>query len=68
MFETIITQEGDTVDLIAFTRFGVHGMEPAIWLANPGLADLDPILPAGMAIIVPVPGVADRTTSDRLWS
>jgi phage tail protein X len=67
--ETVITTAGDTVDLIAFHRFGAHGAEQAIYDANPGLVDQGPILPAGLSIIVPVPGVADRTsTSNRLWA
>jgi phage tail protein X len=68
MSEEVITQEGDTVDLIAFRRFGRHGMEAAIWDANPGLAALGPILPAGITVKVPVPEVKDRKASDRLWS
>lgn len=67
MFEEIITQEGDTVDLIAFDRFGTHGMETAILNANPGLAAMDLILPTGLIIRIPVPEVKDRTTTDRLW-
>lgn len=67
MNETYITQEGDTVDLIAFNRFGRHGMEAQIWDANPGLAALGPILPTGMSVIIPVPEVKDRAMSDRLW-
>ena len=66
MFETIITQEGDTVDLIAFRRFGEHGMELAILDANPGLANYV-ILPRGLTVKIPVPGVPDRKQSPKLW-
>jgi len=62
-----MSQEGDTVDQIAFTRFGRHGMESAIYAANRGLAALGPVLPIGTPVIVPVPEVQDRATSDRLW-
>lgn len=65
--EDYLTQQGDTVDLIAFQRFGTHGMEMAILEANPGLAMLGPVLPAGMTIKIPVPLVKDRTTVQRLW-
>lgn len=65
--ERYITQEGDTVDLIAYNRFGVHGMEPAIIGANPGLAAAGPVLDAGLVVLIPVPEVQDRMTSDRLW-
>ena len=67
-FETYVTMEGDTVDLIAFDRFGEHGMEAAIWLANPGLANNEPTLPAGLVIRIPVPEVKERTVFDRLWT
>jgi phage tail protein X len=65
--ETVISQEGDTVDLIAFTRFGAHGMEQAIFDANPGLATISPILPIGTAVVIPLPEIKERTTLDRLW-
>ncbi len=37
------------------------------WDPDPGLAAYGPVLPAGLSVLVPVPGVPDRTTSDRLW-
>ena len=61
-------QEGDTVDLIAFNRFGVHGMEVAILEANPGLAAKGPVLPLGLVIRIPVPEVKDRKTLTTIWS
>lgn len=67
MFEDHITQEGDTVDLIAFNRFGAHGMEPAILDANPGLAERGPVLPMGIIVRIPVPLKAERELSHRLW-
>jgi phage tail protein X len=59
--------EGDTVDLIAFNRFGAHGMESTILEANPGLAASGPVLPVGTVVIIPVPEVKDRTVAPRLW-
>ena len=53
--------------LLAFTRFGVHGMEVAILEANPGLAAMDPVLPAGLALRIPVPEVKDRTAFQNIW-
>ena len=67
MFEEIVTQEGDTVDLIAFNRFGSHGMEIAILEANPGLTARDPVLPAGLVLRIPVPEVKDRTAFQNIW-
>jgi len=68
VYETVITDEGDTVDLIAFRRFGVHGAEPDILAANAGLAARDAVLPAGLAIRIPIPVQKDRRQSTRLWS
>lgn len=67
MIEEHITQEGDTVDLIAFNRFGVHGMEAAILDANPGLADRGPALPIGLVVRIPVPLKADRREVVDIW-
>lgn len=67
MFENYTCQEGDTIDLIAFNRFGTHGMEPAILEANPGLADRGAILPLGLVIRIPVPLKKEREFSHRLW-
>lgn len=67
MFETYRTVEGDTVDLIAFRRFGQQGAESAILEANPYLAALGPVLPANIAIWIPVPEVKDRVTGPRIW-
>ena len=67
MFENYTCQEGDSVDLIAFNRFGAHGMEPAIFDANPGLATRGPVLPLGLVIKIPVPQVKDRAAGQNLW-
>jgi phage tail protein X len=66
--EIVFAQEGDTVDLIAFRRFGrTAGTTEAILDANPGLAALGPIVPMGTKIIIPVPEVKDRATTQNLW-
>jgi phage tail protein X len=67
-YENYLTQEGDTVDLIAFNRFGgSSGPTEAILDANPGLA-AQAILPAGLTIRIPIPTQQDRRQSTRLWS
>ena len=65
--EVYVTQERDVVDLIAFKRFGVHGSEPAILAANPGLAAYGPFLPAGLSITIPVPGVPTTQVLQNPW-
>jgi phage tail protein X len=69
VYETYLTQEGDTADLIAFERFGgSSGPTEAILDANPGLAARAAVLPAGLTIRIPVPVKKDRKQSTRLWS
>jgi phage tail protein X len=66
--ETVFAQEGDTVCLIAYRRFGrTDGTTEAILDANPGLAALGPIVPAGTKIIIPVPEVKDRAALQNIW-
>ena len=69
VYEDYITTQGDTVDLIAFNRFGgSSGPTESILDVNPGLAALGPILPEGLTIRIPVPVKKDRAQSTRLWS
>jgi phage tail protein X len=63
----VIAAEGDSVDLIAYRRYGSHGMEQAILEANPGLAALGPILPLGTRVALPAEEVKDRASSPRAW-
>jgi len=67
-FETYVTVEGDSVDLIAFNRFGTHGAEAAIFAANPGLAAMGPVLPLGLTVVIPLPEVKDRGELQNIWS
>ena len=63
--------EGDTVDLIAFRHYGDEALAPAIFDANPGLADLGPILPPGTLVRLPDPESLpppEAPAPIRLWS
>ena len=68
-----VTVEGDalTVSLIVWRRFKrpMPGLVEAILDANPGLADLGPILPLGTVFEMPVPIAQDHLVLDpiRLW-
>ncbi|MGX9427971.1 tail protein X [Bradyrhizobium sp. LeoA1S1] len=67
--EQYTTIEGDTVDLIAYNRFGVtHGATEAILRANPGLAAAGTKLPEGMVINIPNYVVKKVSTATRIWS
>lgn len=63
----VIASEGDRVDLIAYRRYGSHGMEQAILEANPGLAALGPTIPLGTRIVLPIENIKDRASSPRAW-
>ena len=49
------TVSGDTVDLIAWRYYGSESFTLAILEANPGLAALGPLLPAGTLVLLPRP-------------
>lgn len=69
---TYITSDGDTVDQIAFKNYGsIEGLVvERVYLANPGLADYGPDIPAGVSIALPVldAAVTAKTTGHKLWA
>lgn len=67
---TTRAQQGDTVDLICWRTYGrTANITEAVYAANPGLAELGPILPHGQLINLPAlentPTRAD--TRVNLW-
>ena len=61
------TVDGDMVDAICHERYGDESMTEAVYEANPGLAQLGPILPRGIEIDLPdVPEPKPRSPI-RLW-
>lgn len=70
MVTTYQTRDGDTLDLVCFDHYGKEAVNQsvvAVLEANPGLADYGPVLPAGIAIILPVWSAQSQTTSEALW-
>lgn len=62
------TSDGDVLDAIAWKVYGREGMVTAIYEANPGLADIGPLLPAGLLINLPEPPAAmPAAPMVRLW-
>ncbi len=60
---------GETLDEIVWRRYGRPDAASAVLAANPDLADAPPVLPAGLAVVLPdlpAPGLA--MPAARLWN
>ncbi|WP_409303291.1 tail protein X [Pseudomonas sp. KCJK8993] len=54
MAVTLRAQQNDTVDAVCWRHYGrTAGVTEAVLDANPGLADHGPILPQGLAVLMP---------------
>jgi phage tail protein X len=64
-----LSKAGETVDYIAYKYYGTEGSgnTEAVLAANPGLADLGEILPAGVLITLPVVTSTKTSAGVRLW-
>jgi len=60
----------EPLDALLWRRYGSAAALPAVLAANPGLADYGPVLPLGLALIVPAaaPVAAPQPEPVRLWS
>ena len=64
----VYTAEGDVLDEICWRRYGRADVVPMVLAANPGLADVAPVLPAGIPIVFPDrPPVSRTMPAGRLW-
>ena len=65
---TYHSKQRDMVDLICWKHYGfTQGAVEAVLEANRGLADQPPVLPAGLAIILPDIGPPPAPQPIRLW-
>lgn len=62
--------DGDTVDSIAYQYYGRHAKNTeAIYLANPRLCEIGPILPAGTKVRLPnIVQVQEVKPFRQLWN
>jgi phage tail protein X len=68
MSQLYITRQFDEVDAICHAYYGrTQQTVEAVLLANPGLADLAPILPDGLTILLPDLPEPSTTTTVRIW-
>lgn len=64
------TRAGDTLDAICKAHYGREAAVPEVLEANPKLAELPPVLPAGVSITLPDLGTAATVTAAdtvNLW-
>ena len=68
MSQLYITQQFDEVDHICWRYYGrtAQAVE-AVLVANPGLADMMPLLPAGITILLPSIPEPDTGVVLRVW-
>lgn len=70
MMQTYRTSDGDTVDYIAWKYYQtLEGrVVEQLLEANPGIADLGPVLPAGVLLTMPDIAPEQHEQGARLWS
>lgn len=63
------TKENDVLDDVVFRYYGDtdNGIVELVLVSNEGLADLGPVLPAGVEITLPDRPVTAKKTLQRLW-
>ena len=61
------TVDGDVLDAVCWRHYGREDAVPDVLAANPGLADAEPILSAGVVIELPELSAAAVRTVVRLW-
>ncbi len=66
---TVRANQNDTVDALCWRYYGrTAGVTEAVLDANPGLADIGPILPMGQAVNLPeITEQPEQQTAVNLW-
>ncbi|WP_434361070.1 tail protein X [Parasalinivibrio latis] len=63
-----LTVQGDVLDAVIWRHLGSQpGLVEQVLEANPGLAGLGPVLPAGLMIELPVPTLPTEPVRVQLW-
>ncbi|CQJ13588.1 tail protein X [Yersinia enterocolitica] len=64
----ILAQQYDTVDAMCWRYYGrTEGVTEKVLAANPGLADIGPVLPHGYPVEMPELSAATTTQTLQLW-
>lgn len=65
---TVRALQGDTVDAICWRVYGrTAGLTEAVLEANPGLADLGPVIPQGHRVNLPAQAPQPQRQTVNLW-
>lgn len=68
MATAVHAAQGDTLDIICWRHYGrTAGVVEAVLEANPGLADLGPVLPHGQRVVLPEQAPQPQTQTVQLW-
>ncbi len=66
--EAVYSLQGDTLDAICQRHYGfTSGITEDVLTANPGLADLGPVLPVGQKILLPRYQPQQTKSTIKLW-
>ncbi|WP_419783732.1 tail protein X [Maridesulfovibrio sp.] len=61
------TKDGDMLDRICWKYYGVESAVTDVLEANPGLADLGPVLSAGVEITLPEIATPEQDQGINIW-
>ena len=68
MSQLYITQQFDELDAICYRYYGrTQGTVESVMVANPNLAEMMPIFPGGLTILLPDLQQPESTTTLRIW-
>lgn len=68
LFERVITRDGDVLDDLVWQNYGRSDVLAAVLEANPQLAQLPPVLDAGLVVELPDLPLPAEAPVIRLWS
>jgi len=64
---TYTTKDGDMLDRVCWEYYGMESAVTKVLEANPGLADLGPVLSAGVEIVLPEIATPEPDQGINLW-
>lgn len=68
IFKRVITRDGDVLDDLVWRHYGRSDVLTAVLEANPQLAQLPPVLVAGLVVELPDLPLSVEAPVIRLWS